>query len=614
VSPLKSLDATGSSRLVILGALIVAIACLYWARVVFIPVALATLMTFLLSPVVAFLRRLGLHRVPATVLVLGLAILVFAGLGWALFSQLTVLADDLPQYRATITRKINDVQRMGRGSTLQKVEETAHDVMAQIEHTDALTTKPMPVVVSSPTPLWQLVRIVEPVGGAVFVFMLVAFMLIQQRELRARVVRLFGTDRLAETTRALDEAGDRISAYLLTQIALNVSFGVTIAIGLFALGLPFALTWGVFAALLRFIPYAGAWAAATIPILVSLAVFDGWIKPLLILALFAVTETIIAFVLEPLLFARSAGVSSIALLISVAFWTWLWGPVGLAMAIPLTVWLVVFSHTVKGLEFIGILVDDDPGLREHVIFYQRVLAGDDQEAAELVHEAVKTGSDLTAYDSILVPALARARRDHEGGQLPDAEYAHVIETTREVLDRAITEGPSREREPESPAPETTQAPERVLIAGCPVRDEADRLVLTTLNRLLEPDGYAVQIAPAGALVAETIATVVAMNPAAVFVSSLDESGRARHLVKRLRATCPDATILVGCWGLQGVGRLRADLCAAGADDVVTTLEQARRDLLRLAPVPERASPADDGSSPDDQLHDEYLATSAREAS
>jgi hypothetical protein len=427
------------------------------------------------------------------------------------------------------------------------------------------------------------------------------------------VVRLFGSDRLAETTRALDEAGERISAYLLTQTALNMSFGVTIAIGLFALGLPFALTWGVFGALLRFIPYAGAWAAASIPILVSLAVFDGWMKPLLIVALFAVTETIIAFVLEPLFFARSAGVSSIALLISVAFWTWLWGPVGLALAIPLTVWLVVFSHTVKGLEFIGILVDDDPGLREHVIFYQRVLAGDDQEAAELVHEAVKTGSDLTAYDSILVPALARARRDHESGQLPDAEYTHVIETTRVVLDRAITEGPTHE--PESPAPETTQTLERVLIAGCPVRDEADRLVLTTLNRLLERDGYSVRIAPAGALVAETIATVVAMNPAAIFVSSLDESGRARHLVKRLRATCPDATILVGCWGLQGAGRLRADLCAAGADDVVTTLEEARRDLLRLTPVSERSSPADDAPSPDDdQPHDAYLATSVREAS
>ena len=278
--------------------------------------------------------------------------------------------------------------------------------------------------------------------------------------------------------------------------------------------------------------------------------------------------------------------SSIALLISVAFWTWLWGPIGLALAIPLTVWLVVFSHTIKGLEFIGILVDDDPGFAPHVIFYQRALAGDAQEAAELVAEAVKSGSDLAAYDSILVPALARARRDHDVGQLPAAEYAHVIETTRAVLDRAIAEGPARG--PEAPG----EAPRRVIIAGCPVQDEADRVVLTTLRRLLERDGYAVQIAPAGALVAETIAAVVAMTPVAIIVSSVEERGRARHFVKRLRAACPESVIVVGCWGLQGSAKLRADLCAAGADDVVTTLGQARSDLLRLTPAPERAPTKD----------------------
>ena len=607
MNPLRPLEASGTSRLGVLGALILAIACLYWARIVFIPIALALLATFLLSPVVALLRRIGLHRVAAVVIVIVLSVAVVAGLGWALVSQVTALADDLPQYRATIARKIADVQRMGRGSTLQKMEEAAHDVMAQIERTHPPDTKPLPVVVSSPSPLWQLKRIVEPVGGAVFALVLVVFMLVQQRELRARVVRLFGPDRLAETTRALDEASARISGYLLTQTTLNASFGAAIAIGLFALGLPFALTWGVFAALLRFIPYAGAWAAAAIPVVVSLAVFEGWIKPLLIVALFAVTELIIAFILEPLFFARSAGVSAIALLISVAFWTWLWGPIGLALAIPLTVWLVVFSHTVKGLEFIGILVDDDPGLARHVIFYQRVLAGDDQEAAELVHEAVKTGADLDAYDSIVVPALARARRDLEAGQLPAAEYAHVIETTCAVLDRAIAEGPTRE-----PGTPPTEAPERVVVAGCPVRDEADCVVLTTLSRLLEPDGYAVRIASAGALVAETIATVAAMSPAAIFVSSVEESGRARHFVKRLRAACPDTAIIVGCWGLKGSAKLRADLCAAGADDVVTTLAQARSDLVRLAPSPERAA-AHDGE-PTTSPEGVGLATSGKGAS
>ena len=587
MSPFRPVDTSGaSSRLVVLGGLIVAIACLYWARIVFIPIALALLATFLLSPVVALLRRTGLHRVPAVVIVIVLTVTLVVAVGWGLFTQITILADDLPQYRATIGRKIADVQRVGRGGALQKVEQTAQEVMAQIERANPSAKKPMPVVVSPPSPLWQIPKIAELVGGAAFVLVLVVFMLVQQRDLRARIVRLFGPDRLAETTRALDDASDRITRYLLTQTALNASFGITIAVGLFAVGLPFALTWGVLAALLRFIPYAGAWVAAAIPVALSLAVFDGWIKPLLIVAVFAVTETIIAFVLEPLFFARSAGVSSIALLISVAFWTWLWGPIGLALAIPLTVWLVVFSHTVKGLEFIGILVDDDPGVDRHVIFYQRILAGDDQEAAELLREAVKRGDELAAYDSILVPAMARARRDRESGQLPREEYDHLVETTRDVLDRVMAARPLSQ-------PEGAEEPERVVIAGCPVRDGADRVVLATLNRVFQRDGYKIEMVPAGALVAETIATIQEMNPASIFVSSLEESGRARHLVKRLRGVYPEMSIVVGCWGTGSSSRLRTDLREAGADEVVTSLAQARNDLMRLTPAPERAVARDE---------------------
>jgi predicted PurR-regulated permease PerM len=588
VSPLKAFDTPGTPRLVVLGGLILAIACLAWARVVFIPIALALLATFLLSPVVALVRRTGLHRVVSVVVVVVLAVALVAGVGWALFSQLTSLANDLPQYRATIARKIADIQRVGKGGALRKVEETAHDVLEQIDRANPAARKPTPVVVAPPSPLWQIPKIIEPVGGAVFVLVLVVFMLVQQRELRARVVRLFGADRLAETTRALDEASERISRYLLTQTALNLTFGVTIAVGLFALGLPFALTWGVLGALLRFIPYAGAWVATTLPVMVSLAVFDGWAKPLMIVALFAVTETVIAFVLEPLLFAKSVGVSSIALLISVAFWTWLWGPIGLVVATPLTVWLVVFSHTIRGLEFVGILVDEDPGLEKHVIFYQRLLAGDEQEAAEMIQEGVKRGSELGAFDSILVPAMARARRDRERGQLPQEEYDRLIETTGTVLDRAIAAEPAQA--PDAPGSESDT---RVIIAGCPIRDGADRVVLSTLNRILERDGYTIEIVPAGALVAETIAEVQQMNPASILVSSLEESGRARHLVKRLRSVCPDIPIVVGCWGFCASSRLRTDLSAAGADDVATTLAHARNDLIRVTPGPERTLVDDD---------------------
>jgi predicted PurR-regulated permease PerM/CheY-like chemotaxis protein len=563
----------------ILAGTVLAVACLYWARVIFIPIALAMLITFLLSPVVGLVRRSGLGQVPAVIVVVSLTCLLAGGLGWGLFTQFTTLANDLPHYRATIARKIADVQRLGRGGAIAKVENTANELMTQIERADSPKTKPIPVVVSTPNRLWQLSKVIEPVGGAVFVLVLVTFMLVQQRELRARLVRLLGQERLAETTRAFDEAAARISGYLVTYSGLNAGFGVTIALGLFFLDMPFPLVWGFFAAMLRFIPYVGAWTAALIPIATSLAVFDGWTKPLLIAALFASTEVLIAFVLEPLFYARTAGVSAIALLIAAAFWTWLWGPIGLALAIPLTVCLVVFSRAIEGLEFIEVLVSDDPGLPPHVVYYQRALAGDEQDAAGLLSEAVNGSSSEAAYDAILVPALARARHDREIGQLAPAEYAHVIAVTRQVLER----GAQADRV-------STVRP--LVIAGCPLEDDADRVVLEMLDRVLEPAGCTVQTAPTGMLGVETLAT----RPQVICLSSMEGDGRVRDFVQRLSSACPDVPILVGCWGLRkrnSVG-LRAELARAGAEELVTSLAEARAAVIRLTttsphPDPEPAA-------------------------
>jgi predicted PurR-regulated permease PerM len=559
----------------VLAGLVLAVACLYWARAVFIPVALAMLFAFLLSPAVALVRRTGLPQVAAVLVVVVLACLLAGGFGWALFTQFSALANDLPRYRATLIQKIAQIQKVGRSGPIEKVEDTAKDVLEQIEKTDPPHQKPLPVIMSSPHPVWQIPRVIEPLGGAVLVLVLLVFMLAQQRDLRARVIRLLGENRLAETTRVLDEAGERISRYLLTQTGLNAFVGVTIATGLFFLGMPFALVWGFLAGLLRFIPYVGAWVAALLPIFMSLAVLDGWLTPLLIAALFIVTESVTAFVLEPLFFARSAGVSPIALLIAAAFWAWLWGPIGLALAIPLTVCLVVFSRTVSGLEFIGVLVADEPGLAQHVIYYQRVLAGDTLDAAALVAETAKAGSREGAYDDVLVPALARAHRDREAGQLTPDEYARVIESTREVLDRAEPSAP--DSAPASPAPPTAS----IVVTGCPARDEADRVVLEMLGRLLQPAGLAVHVAPAGGLVSETVARIKAARPSLVCLGSLEGNGRARHLAKRLRAACPRTPIVVGCWGLRGNPRTRTQLDLAGVDEVVASLADARSAVLRL---------------------------------
>jgi predicted PurR-regulated permease PerM len=580
-------------RPIVLAGFVLAVACLYWARIVFIPIALAMLFAFLLSPAVALVRRTGLPQVPAVFVVVALACLLAGGFGWALFTQLTALANDLPRYRASIIRKIADVQKVGRGGAIEKVEDTAKDVLEQIEKTSPPHQKPLPVVVSSPHPVWQIPRVIEPLGGAVLVLVLLLFMLSQQRDLRARVIRLFGEERLAQTTRVLDEAGERISRYLLTQTGLNAFVGVAVATGLFFLGMPFSLVCGFFAALLRFIPYVGAWVAALLPIFMSLAVFDGWLTPLLIAGLFIVVESVAAFVLEPLFSARSAGVSSIALLIAAAFWAWLWGPIGLALAIPLTVCLVVFSRTVDGLEFIEILVADEPGLPQHVIYYQRVIAGDTQDAAAMVAEAAKAGSWDSAYDAVLVPALVRARHDRETGQLTPAEYAHVVEATREVLDR-VGRG-AAESAPAGSGPARVES--AIVVAGCPARDEADRVVLEVLGRLLESTGLAIRVAPAGGLVSEMLARIKAARPSLVCLGSLEGNGRARHLAKRLRAACPETPIVVGCWGLRGRPEVRADLDLAGVDEVVTSLADARTAVLRLASLSAPGGATENTSEP-----------------
>ena len=542
--------------------------------------------TFLLSPLVSQVQRTRLPRIPAVILVVTLALTLATGLGWALLSQVTSFADDLPKYRQTITRKINDLQKMRHGGTFEQVENTAKDVLKQIDKGGPQGEKPVPVVVSQPSPLWQLPHVVHPLTTAFMVLVLVIFMLIQQRELIGRIIRLFGYERMAATTRLLDEAGTRISRYLLTQSIINGSFGLGIGIGLAVIGLPFALALGSLAAVLRFLPYVGPWLAALVPLVLSLAVFDGWTRPLLILGLFVVTELTVAFVIEPLLYGRSAGVSAIALLVGAAFWTWLWGPIGLALATPLTVCLVVGARAVAGLEFIEVLMSDDPPVEPCLTFYQRLLAGDAREAAAVIAETAHRVSLEEVFDAIVAPAIARARLDRESDQLTREEYAHMLEMIRELIEEAPLGKSEEEAAADAPTPVLTQ------IAGCAARDEADGLGLLMLGRLLARDGCALHIAPAGGLVGEALAAVDAAPPALVCVAAVGNGGRRRmrHLVKRLRQSQPDTPILAGRWGAGNTADTRADLATTGADDVAISLAEARTEILRLLP-PDDIKPA-----------------------
>jgi len=590
-------------RLAAVCALVLGIACLYWARNIFVPLALAMLLAFLLNPLVVHVRRTGLPRAPAIGLVVLLSLSLAVGVGWVLFNQVTVLADDLPRYRASIEKRIDDIQRARRGGALDKMERTAADVAKQLEAGErrgAGDRKPIPVVVSSPSAFWRIPDALEVLVTAGLVVVLLLFMLSQRRELLARIVRLFGANRLAQATRALEEAGERISSYLVMYSAVNGAFGAVIVGGLFLLGVPFALLWGVFAAVLRFVPYVGAWIAASVPIALSFLIFEGWMKPLLVIGLYVVSEAIVAFVVEPLAYSRSAGVSEIALLLAAAFWAWLWGPLGLLLSTPLTVCLVVIARNVSGLEFLALLLGDDSGVPRHIIYYQRLLAGDEVEAADLASEGVRATSVEAVFDGMLVPALARARRDREAGRLTPDEYGRILAATETLLPRLMALAPAPARPaPDGAAIEATAAGPPVAIAACPVGDEADRIALAMLAYLLG-DRAEVRAGPVGGLVAEALAFVQEAAPSLICVGSLagGGAGRVRHLVKRLRAGAPEVPILVGRWGAARAAVDRRDLWGAGASEVASSLAEARAEIARLAqPSPAGLDPPARGRVP-----------------
>jgi predicted PurR-regulated permease PerM len=554
------------------------VALLYWARPVLIPIALATLLTFLLSPVVGALQRLGLGRVVAVVLVVVMAFSLLAAVGWIVSLQVKALAEELPQYRDNIRQKIADVRWVGKDSFLDRLYGLFREVQRE-----ATGERSEPVAVAlapdQPALLRQVAAVVDPLVMGGLVLALVIFMLVRLSELRSRAIRLLGYGRLPVTTRAIDEAASRISHYLLTQSSINGGFGAAVALGLFLIGLPYALLWGFLAGVLRFVPYLGPWLAAILPTVLALAVFEGWTQPLLVVLLFVVLEPAIFLVLEPLLYGGSAGVSEVALLVAVGFWTWLWGPVGLIVATPLTVCLVVLGKYIPDLEFVAVLMGDGPALEPYLAFYQRLLAEDVDDAAGIVEEYLETHSVPEAYDDILVPALKCVKRDRARDDLSDDEEHFVLVSMRQIIEDLG----GREEPPVRFAPPSAA----VGVLACPARDEADEVALLMLRQLVEPVCCEVEVLSSEMLAAEVVAVAGARRPAIVCVGVLPPGGlsQARYLIKRLRAALPGVTILVGRWGRNGTPEeTRLLMTAAGADDVGTTLAETRDQVLALVPV------------------------------
>jgi len=395
------------------------VAALYFARDVLVPIALAVLLSFVLAPLV---RRLQSWRFPRVVAVFIVAIFAFSiifGLGAFMVSQVSQLANDLPRYQSTLRDKIQSLQGVATGAgPLERASDVLKDLKKQLDKPAAAPTadpslssqaqsnRPIPVEVRQPDPgaLQVLRALIEPLihplttTGIVVIF--VIFILLQQSDLRNRLVRLAGAKDLHRTTAALDDAGQRLSRLFLTQLVLNASFGVVIGLALWLIGVPSAPLWGMLAMIMRFVPYIGALISAVFPVVLAAAVGPGWTMVLMTGALFLIAESIVGQAIEPLIYGHSTGLSPVAVITAATFWTWLWGPIGLILATPLTMCLVVLGRHVDQLKFLDVMFGDEPPLTPAELIYQRMLARDPVEAADQARVFLREKPLTTYYDEI----------------------------------------------------------------------------------------------------------------------------------------------------------------------------------------------------------------------
>ena len=433
---------------------VIVIMMLYFGREIIIPIALAILLSFVLAPLVGLLQRVRVPRGLAVVSVVTIAFALIFAMGSLLASQLTQLAGDLPRYQSTITEKIQSFRdtTAGRG-TLERASGMLKDLSKELDKPkDAATAlgagavvnpkatapvTPVPVEVRQPDPgalesLQSLISpLLHPLATTGIIIIFVIFILLQREDLRNRLIRLAGSHDLQRTTAALDDAAGRLSRLFLIQLLLNGTFGVVIGTGLWMIGVPSAILWGILAGVLRFVPYIGAAIAAAFPLALAVAVDPTWSMLLWTLALFLIVEPIVGHVIEPMVYGHSTGLSPVAVVASATFWTALWGPIGLVLATPLTVCLVVLGRHVERLEFLDVMFGDRPALSPPEIFYQRMLAGDPTEASEKAEEFLMERSLTSYYDEVALKGLQLAQADAERGALNHERLTKIRDAVSE---------------------------------------------------------------------------------------------------------------------------------------------------------------------------------------
>ncbi|MGF6770854.1 putative PurR-regulated permease PerM [Paraburkholderia sp. GAS199] len=632
--------AFGIDTLVALAVGVTVVACLYFARAVLIPITLAVLLSFLVAPLADWMCRFRIGHVASVFAAVFVSISVIVIAGAVIATQLTELAAGIPRYQATIERKVDaahnlTISKLNRlaGAAGQAFQRATVEPPQPVPSRDATSTAAsathapaaVPVEVREPVPTpFELARrvlspAISPLETSFIVFVVMVVILLQRDDLRDRAIRLFGSRDLHRTTTVMDEAARRLSRYFVSQLGVNAGVGVVIGVGLYFIGVPSPILWGILAAFLRLVPYVGIWISATLATALAAAVSPGWSMAIWSVALFIGVEVLVGQVVEPLLYGRSTGLSPFSVVVAAIFWSWIWGPIGLILSTPLTLCLLVLGRHVRRLEFLDVLLGDQPALTPVENFYQRALAGDPDEAIEQAEALLRERSLSAYYDEVALKGLQLAANDVLRGSVTSAQLARIEATTNDLVDgldsyddRAPMREPAEDNlsaleptaaesgseaaaiPPAEPAPVEPQLadhhaelrgkpPGRVLCI--PGRGPLDALATTILLQVLGKHGFEARALPHEAASRASIENLDASDVGIVCIFYLQIDGipsHLRYLVKRLRARLPHASIVVGLWVAQDTDKWSTDLqTAIGAEVYASSLQDMLHACQRI---------------------------------
>lgn len=557
-----------SSPMLTAGGIVLAIGALYLGREIFVPFALAILLSFVLTPLVNWLRRWKVPRIAAVLIAVSLAFVVVAGIALIVGRQLVQLATNLPNYQTTITEKIRSLQSSAPGGgVVDTLTTTMQDLGREISGDEKKSGLPSsrlgagadsrePVTVRleppQPRPL-ELIRsvigpLLAPLATSGLVVIFVIFVLLEREDLRDRFIKLAGAGDLQKSTQAINDAASRVSRYLLMQLVVNLTYGIPIGVGLYLVGVPNAILWGLLAAVLRFIPYLGPFLAAIFPVALAIAVDPGWTMLFWVVGLFLTAELISNNVVEPWLYGSSTGLSSLAIIIAAIFWTMLWGPVGLFLATPLTVCVVVIGRYVPQLEFLGVLLGSDPVLAPEEQLYQRLLAGNLEEAVEFAENYVDECSSRELYDNVGIPALRLAENDRQRSSI-DTNYRRLVADTAIAVVREVGD---HVHEKTSSAQEGNHLTQQACVLCLAGRTELDHAASEMLAQVLQERNIGVKVLPPIVVSRGALEQLDLQGVDVVCLSYFHPQPQiyARYVFRRLRRRAPQVKFVACCWNLM----------------------------------------------------------------